>query len=364
MKLTKNKAISLILSIFILFSSAEISFANTNFTVGGESTNKIQLELISKKEKVELELFSKDFRDKESIRKIDTISQYYESLEKLYSIYASQISIEEKTENLSLLRSQLSSNSKMEYKINQLVLEEIQKLKKDKKLNQKTKDELIPHLQKMFKSQKKVREAGRTLESKITNRENFLNFNDVVGLDRIARYHEKEGRLDEAIKIYSKILKLNNGEGSSLFKIAALHESINKKKPIIIDNQLYYFSSDLKQIKDISYIKISDLAIVDNFEVDWDSNTSSVIIKHKNDIIRIPVSGNQMYLNDVIVGTSGYLHVENGNSYVPLRSLFEMLEFGVNYNSNLKLTVINKSSYRKNEIDDFKIDKLVKYLLD
>ena len=188
---------------------------------------------------------------------------------------------------------------------------------------------------------------------------NLLNFNKIIGLERLANFYEKENSIEEAINMYCRILELNNGDSSTIKKISELSGKAEKKSPFFVENKIFYVGNSIKNINNINYIEVKYLENIDGFKVDWEASTNNIIIKHRDNIIKIPIGQDKIFLNDVVVDTGNYILLENDTSYIPLRSLFEILSYTVKWDDDASSIVITRTSYQETEIDDLSIDDLI-----
>lgn len=324
-----------------------------------ENNSNIETELLASKKKVEHVMYSKDFDLLPIEEKAIMVKKYYDFHSKLYDVYSNQVNTEVESKNLYNLKEKLIINDKEESKVNQLVLNAIKSFKANKNNSDSELQKAKRVMRETLLSQKEVREKGRKLEDKIFARMNLLNFNKSIGLERIAKSYESDKNIKEAVGIYIKILELNNGESQTIEKISELMVRMGKKAPLFIENKVFEVSNDFKTIDGVTYIATKSLQKIDGFLVDWEASSNSAIIKHRENIIKIPIGQNKIFFNDVVIDTQDYLLLEGNTSYIPLRSLFEILSYSVSWNNKAEAVVISRTSYKKTEIDDFSVDELL-----
>ena len=320
----------------------------------------IESELLLTKKKMELEIFSKDFHLLDIKEKAKIIKDYYKFHSKLYDIYSNQVNTESNSQTLYNLKEQLIFNEKDENKVNHIIYNAVKLYKENEvNLSDVEKEEVKNVIKETLLAQKEVRTKGRKLEDKIIAKMNLLNFNKIIGLERIANFYEKENNIEDAIDIYCKILELNNGDSSTIEKISELSIKNGKRPPLFVENKIVYLGDSMKKINNMNYIATKVLEKIDGFKVDWEGTTNNVIIKHRENIIKIPIGQDKIFLNDVVVDTGNYILLENEISYIPLRSLFEILSYTVSWNDKASAIVVSRTSYLKTEIDDLPIDELI-----
>lgn len=87
-------------------------------------------------------------------------------------------------------------------------------------------------------------------------------------------------------------------------------------------------------IDDTTYVGLNDIGKLEDFDVKYKMQSDDIVISKGNIDLYLYLNSDKIKINNYLLNTENKNFVKNGEVYVPLRSIFEMLLYDVTWNSS------------------------------